>query len=46
MQRGIGKGPALGTALAAAERAWIAADFPADEKAISAIADRATAAAK
>jgi poly(A) polymerase len=46
MQRGIGKGPALGAALAAAEDAWIAADFPADEKAISAIADRATAAAK
>jgi poly(A) polymerase len=41
MQRGIEKGPALGLALAAAEAAWIAADFPADEKALSAIADRA-----
>ena len=41
MKRGIEKGPALGAALAAAEAAWIAADFPADEKEVSAIADRA-----
>ena len=46
MKRGIEKGPALGAALAAAEEAWIAADFPADEKALSAIADRAIEAAK
>jgi poly(A) polymerase len=46
MRRGIEKGPALGAALAAAEDAWIAADFPADEKAVSAIADRALEMAK
>jgi poly(A) polymerase len=46
MQRGIEKGPALGAAIAAAEDAWIAADFPADEKAVSAIADRALEMAK
>jgi poly(A) polymerase len=46
MQRGIEKGPALGLALAVAEAAWIAADFPADEKTLSAIADRAIDAAK
>lgn len=41
IERGIEKGPALGAALAAAEDAWIAADFPADEKTLCAIADRA-----
>ena len=41
IERGIEKGPALGAALAAAEDAWIAADFPADGKTLSAIADRA-----
>ena len=40
------EGPALGAALAAAEEAWIAADFPADEKALAAIMDRAIDAAK
>ena len=30
VQRGVGKGPALGAALRAAEAAWIAADFPGD----------------
>jgi poly(A) polymerase len=40
MARGLEKGPALGAALAAAEEAWIAADFPADENAIAAIASR------
>jgi poly(A) polymerase len=44
--RGIEKGPALGAALAAAEEAWIATDFPSDGKALSAIADRATEAGK
>jgi poly(A) polymerase len=42
VRRGIDAGPALGAALRAAERAWIAADFPADRVAIEAIADRAT----
>lgn len=46
MRRGIEQGPALGAALAAAQDAWIAADFPADEKALAAIMDRATDAAK
>jgi poly(A) polymerase len=35
------KGPALGAALARAEKAWIEAGFPADAKALSAIADGA-----
>ena len=43
-KRGIEKGPRLGTALAAAEEAWIAAGFPADKTALAAIADAATAA--
>ena len=46
MMRGVEKGPALGAALAAAEEAWIAADFPADEKALAAIVDRAIDAAR
>lgn len=46
MRRGIEKGPALGAALVAAQDAWIAADFPADEKALAAIMDRAIDAAK
>jgi poly(A) polymerase len=41
MARGVEKGPALGQALAAAERAWIAADFPAESAALGAIADAA-----
>jgi poly(A) polymerase len=39
--RGIPKGPQLGTALRAAEAAWIAADFPADQAAIAGIAEQA-----
>jgi len=39
--RGIGKGPALGAALAAAERAWIAAGFPSDTTALAAIVEDA-----
>jgi poly(A) polymerase len=39
--RGVPKGPRLGTALASAEEAWIAADFPDDPEAIAAILDRA-----
>jgi poly(A) polymerase len=46
MTRGVEKGPALGAALTAAEQAWIAADFPADEKALVAIIERARDAAK
>ena len=39
--RGIAKGPALGQALAAAEAAWVAADFPREAAALAAIADAA-----
>jgi poly(A) polymerase len=39
--RGIAKGPALGQALAAAEAAWVAADFPREPAALAAIADAA-----
>jgi poly(A) polymerase len=39
LRRGVVAGPALGAALRAAEKAWIAADFPSDESAIEAIAD-------
>lgn len=41
--RGVEKGPALGAALAAAERAWIAADFPSDAPALEALAAAAVA---
>ena len=41
VKRGVGKGPALGAALRAAEEAWIAADFPCDAAAIVAIAEAA-----
>ncbi|MGD9846173.1 MAG: CCA tRNA nucleotidyltransferase [Variibacter sp.] len=40
MIRGVPKGPALGAALAAAEEAWIAADFPKDRAALDAIAEK------
>jgi poly(A) polymerase len=40
-KRGMTPGPALGAALDEAEHGWIAADFPADEQAIAAIADKA-----
>ena len=43
MRRGVAAGPALGVALRAAEEAWVAADFPMDEAATEAIADRAVA---
>jgi poly(A) polymerase len=39
--RGVPKGPALGAALAAAEAAWIAADFPRDPAVLAPIADAA-----
>jgi poly(A) polymerase len=39
--RGVAKGPALGRALAAAEGAWVAADFPSEAATIAAIADAA-----
>ncbi len=41
MARGVEKGPALGTAMAKAEEAWIAADFPADGNALAKIVDAA-----
>jgi poly(A) polymerase len=41
MRRGVPKGPALGAAIRAAEHEWIVADFPAEEAAIEAIAERA-----
>jgi poly(A) polymerase len=39
--RGVGRGPELGRALAAAEAAWVAADFPLEPAALVAIADAA-----
>jgi poly(A) polymerase len=41
MARGVGKGPKLGTALEAAENAWIAADFPSAKSELDAIAEAA-----
>jgi poly(A) polymerase len=41
--RGIAEGPALGHALALAEDAWLAADFPDDPAALTAIADQTVA---
>jgi poly(A) polymerase len=41
MRRGLAQGPALGAALAAAERAWIAAGFPQEQRALDDIADAA-----
>ncbi len=39
--RGVSAGPSLGIALRAAEKAWIAADFPSDRAELEAIADNA-----
>jgi poly(A) polymerase len=41
--RGIAEGPALGQVLALAEDAWLAADFPLEQRAIKTIADQAVA---
>ncbi len=41
--RGIAEGPALGHVLGLAEDAWLAADFPAEEPALRAIADQTVA---
>jgi poly(A) polymerase len=41
--RGVPKGPALGAALAAAETAWMAADFPLDPAILAALAETAAA---
>jgi len=46
IQRGMEKGPALGAALAAAEKAWIAAGFPSDAAALERIVSHATATAR
>jgi len=43
MERGVEKGPALGAAMAAAQEAWIKADFPEDAAALARIADGAAA---
>jgi poly(A) polymerase len=43
-KRGIEKGPRLGATIAAAEEAWIVAGFPADQVALTAIADAAVVA--
>jgi poly(A) polymerase len=40
-KRGVVAGPTLGAAMRAAKAAWIAADFPADQARIDAIADHA-----
>lgn len=42
IERGIAKGPALGAALARAEKEWIAAGFPAEKAKLDAIADSAS----
>jgi poly(A) polymerase len=39
IKRGVAKGPKLGAALAAAEKAWIAAGFPNEQIALNEIAD-------
>lgn len=41
MARGVEKGPKLGAALEAAEKAWIAAGFPSEKRDIDAIAEAA-----
>jgi poly(A) polymerase len=41
--RGIAEGPALGHVLALAEDAWLAADFPLQQSALTAIADQSAA---
>ena len=41
LARGVPKGPALGAALAAAEEAWVAADFPAAPPELAAIVEAA-----
>jgi poly(A) polymerase len=41
--RGIADGPALGQALALAEDAWLAADFPLEKSVLAAIADQSAA---
>ncbi|SHN66940.1 CCA tRNA nucleotidyltransferase [Bradyrhizobium erythrophlei] len=43
LARGLAQGPELGQALALAEDAWLAADFPLDQGALDAIADQAAA---
>jgi poly(A) polymerase len=43
LARGMAEGPALGHVLTLAEDAWLAADFPLDEAALTSIADQAAA---
>ncbi|MBI5912516.1 MAG: hypothetical protein HY848_21505 [Betaproteobacteria bacterium] len=42
IKRGVEKGPALGAALAAAEKAWVEAGFPGNADALGKIADGVT----
>ena len=42
MKRGVVQGPALGSAIAAAEQAWVVAGFPHDAATLAGIADEAT----
>jgi len=46
IKRGVGKGPALGEAMRAAEAAWIAAGFPDDQVAVDEIVDTAVSAGR
>jgi poly(A) polymerase len=41
MKRGVAQGPSLGAAIAAAEQAWVAAGFPADQAALDVIVEDA-----
>ena len=41
VSRGVPRGPELGVAMRAAEKAWVEADFPSDHAAIDAIAEQA-----
>jgi poly(A) polymerase len=46
LRRGVERGPALGRSLRAAEAAWVAADMPMDQAAVSEIADRSAVSAR
>ncbi len=43
IERGVEKGPALGAAMRAAEEAWIEADFPEDDRTVTALVEAAAA---
>jgi poly(A) polymerase len=46
VRRGVERGPSLGQSLRAAEAAWLAADMPMDQAALSEIADRSAVSAR